>query len=103
MYVSIIAYSIILRMWERVIRECGPLFALRVWLSESCGLLQVHYFCLNDINARGYIRQFCLSYVTADKKLVFFFLPASVKVLGALYTVANLRTTLRLWSKHSPW
>eukprot|EP00731_Ephydatia_muelleri_P031961 Em0023g468a len=27
----------------------------------------VHYFCLNDINARGYIRQFCLSYVTAEK------------------------------------
>lgn len=28
--------------------------------------IQVHYFALNDIEARGYLRQYCLSYLTSS-------------------------------------
>ena len=29
-------------------------------------LMQVHYFALNDIEARGYVRQYCVSYITSS-------------------------------------
>ena len=27
-------------------------------------MFQVHYFALNDIQARGYLRQYCICYIT---------------------------------------
>lgn len=46
-------------------------------MSEDAQLLQtdiiegihayVHYFTLNDVHARGFVRPLCLSYVTKDK------------------------------------
>lgn len=40
----------------------------QVILSEKMdgAFAYVHYFCLYDIHARGYVRQFCISYVTSS-------------------------------------
>lgn len=32
---------------------------------------QVHYFSLNDLNARGYVRQYALSYISSSSRLYF--------------------------------
>ena len=37
-------------------------------LSLSLSLSQVHYFSLNDIHARGFIRQLCFSYITSSPR-----------------------------------
>ena len=38
-------------------------FILPYFLLVTC---QVHYFALNDIQARGYLRQYCLCYITSS-------------------------------------
>lgn len=44
---------------------CNLLFLL------SPVLLQVHYFSLNDNNARGYVRQYALSYISSSSRFTY--------------------------------
>ena len=42
--------------------------SLTLSLSHPHPLWQVHYFSLNDIHARGFIRQLCFSYITSSPR-----------------------------------
>ena len=47
---------------------CFPSLSLSLCLSLCLSLWQVHYFSLNDIHARGFIRQLCFSYITSSPR-----------------------------------